>query len=123
MSRLARARGLGAAKEGVQHWWLQRVTAIALVPLLLWFTASLAQLAGADHAAVVAWLSRPLVAVLVVLLLFAAFVHLKLGLEVVIEDYVHGAFAKHASLLLAGYGSILLGAIGIFSVLKIAFQG
>ncbi len=123
MSRLARARGLGAAKEGVQHWWLQRVTAIALVPLLLWFTASLAQLAGADHAAVVAWLSRPLVAVLVVLLLFATFVHLKLGLEVVIEDYVHGAFAKHAALLLTGFGCILLGAIGIFSVLKIAFQG
>ncbi|MDP6952106.1 MAG: succinate dehydrogenase, hydrophobic membrane anchor protein [Alphaproteobacteria bacterium] len=120
MSRLARARGLGAAKEGVQHWWLQRVTAVALVPLLLWFTASLAQLAGAEHAAVVAWLSLPLVAVLVSLLLFAAFLHLKLGLEVVIEDYVHGAFAKHASLLLAGYGCILLGAIAIFSVLKIA---
>lgn len=123
MSRLARARGLGAAKEGVQHWWLQRVTAIALVPLLLWFTASLAQLAGAEQAAVVAWLSRPLVAVLVTLLLFATFAHLKLGLEVVIEDYVHGAFAKHAALLLVGYGCILLGAIGIFSVLKIAFQG
>jgi succinate dehydrogenase / fumarate reductase membrane anchor subunit len=121
MSRLARARGLGAAKKGVQHWWLQRVSAIALVPLLLWFTASITQLAGADHAAVTAWLARPMVAVLLVLLLFAAFYHLKLGLEVVIEDYVHGVFAKHAMLLASGFGCVLLGAIAVFSVLKIAF--
>ncbi len=120
---LGRARGLGAAKEGVSHWWLQRVTAVALVPLVLWLTLSLAALAGADHASVVAWVSRPLVAVLLSLTLAAGFHHLKLGLQVVIEDYVHGALAKHALLLANLFGCILLAALAVFSVLKIAFQG
>ncbi len=120
---LGRARGLGAARDGVAHWWLQRVTAVALVPLVLWLTLSLAALAGADHARVVDWVSRPLVAVLLSLTLAAGFHHLKLGLQVVIEDYVHGAFAKHALLLASLFGCILLAALAVFSVLKIALQG
>ena len=120
---LGRARGLGAAKEGVSHWWLQRVTAVALVPLVLWLTLSLAALAGADHASVVDWVSRPLVAVLLSLTLVAGFHHLKLGLQVVIEAYVHGALAKHGLLLASLFGCILLAALAVFSVLKIALQG
>ena len=86
---LARAMGLGSAKEGVQHWWAQRVSAVALVLLGLWFVASLIALAGADHLRVVAWLHGPLAAVLTILMLAAVFYHTALGLQVVIEDYVH----------------------------------
>src|SRR5207247_332653 len=87
-SPLGRAIGLGSAKEGVDHWWAQRITAIALVPLVLWFVIAVIELAGADRAAFVAWLHHPVPAVMMVLLLIAAFYHSALGLQVVIEDYV-----------------------------------
>ncbi len=122
-SSLGRARGLGSAKEGVAHWWAQRVTAVALVPLALWLAFSLARLSFADHAAVTAWIAQPLVAIALVLTLFATFYHAKLGLQVVIEDYVHGGFAKHTMLLLSTFATFVLGAGSIFAVLKIAFQG
>lgn len=122
-SSLGRARGLGAAKDGVAHWWAQRVTAVALVPLALWLAYSLARLSFADHAAVSAWIAQPWVAVALVLTLFTTFYHAKLGLQVVIEDYVHGGFAKHAMLLLSTFAIFVLGAGSIFAVLKIAFQG
>ena len=88
-SALAEARGLGSAKDGVQAWWLERVTAVALVPLTLWLMASLIAFGGRDYAAVISWLSDPLVTLLLVLLLLALFVHLALGLRVIVEDYVH----------------------------------
>ena len=122
-SPLGHARGLGAAKDGVGHWWLQRVTAVALVPLLLWLVVSLAVMTGADHAAARAWVASPPVAITLSLLLVAGFWHLKLGLQVVIEDYVHGRLVKTASLLLMTFAVIVLGAIALFSVLKIAVQG
>lgn len=122
-SALGRARGLGAAKEGVAHWWTQRVLVVALVPLLLWLAASLALMTGADHATVTAWIARPAVAITLSVTLFVTLYHLKLGLEGVIDDYVHARFAKYASLLLVAYGTFALGAVAIFSVLKIAFQG
>ena len=81
---LGRVRGLGSAKEGVDHWWLQRLTAAAQVPLVLWFIISLASMAGASHDEVVAWLSHPVVTVLTVLLVFSLYYHAKLGLQVVI---------------------------------------
>jgi succinate dehydrogenase / fumarate reductase membrane anchor subunit len=87
-SPLGRAFGLGSAKEGVAHWWAQRITALALVPLALWFVASVVELTGADHALVVAWVHQPLVAMLLILLVVATFYHGALGLQVVIEDYV-----------------------------------
>ena len=87
-SPLARAIGLGSAKEGVRHWWAQRISALALVPLALWFVASVVELAGADRALVVAWVHQPLAAMLLVLLVVATFYHGALGLQVVIEDYV-----------------------------------
>src|SRR6185503_10251151 len=88
-SELARARGLGSAKEGVQHWWMQRLTALALIPLGLWLVASLVCNAGADHAAIVRWLGSPVTLGALGLTLLAAFYHAVLGLQVVIEDYIH----------------------------------
>lgn len=120
---LGRVRGLGSAKGGVGHWWAQRMTAVALVPLLLWFVASLVQMAGADYAHVTAWIANPVVAVLLVLLLGAGFYHLSLGLQVVIEDYVHGEPARLVSLVLIRFAGWILAAAAIFSVLKIAFRG
>jgi succinate dehydrogenase / fumarate reductase, membrane anchor subunit len=122
-SPLGRAVGLGSAKEGVEHWWMQRLTAIALVPLALWFVASVIALAGADHVAVIEWLSGPLAAILMLLLIGATFYHAALGLQVVIEDYIHGEGAKFAALVLNKFICFALAVAGIFAVLKIAFGG
>ena len=91
-SPLARAVGLGSAKKGSQHWWAERVTAVALVPLTLWFVASIIAHAGSDYATFIGWLQAPLTTLLVILLLIALFHHSALGLQVVIEDYVHSGF-------------------------------
>lgn len=120
---LGRVRGLGSAKEGVGHWWLQRLTSVALVPLILWFVASLVGLIGADHRIFAAWVSQPLNAILMTVLLAVGFYHLQLGLQVVIEDYVHHEAAKLASLIVMKFAAALLALAGIFSVLKIAFGG
>jgi succinate dehydrogenase / fumarate reductase membrane anchor subunit len=122
-SPLGRAVGLGSAKQGVEHWWMQRLTAIALVPLALWFVASVIALAGADHVAVIEWLSGPLAAILMLLLIGATFYHAALGLQVVIEDYIHGEGAKFAALVLNKFICFALAVAGIFAVLKIAFGG
>ncbi len=120
---IARAKGLGSAKEGVSHWWAQRVTAVALVPLTLWFVIAILGLTTADHSAVVAWISSPIRAALLVLFLVALFYHAKLGLQVVIEDYVHHEGAKTASLIATTFVIYFLGATAIVAVLKIAFGG
>ena len=109
--------------SGAAHWLAQRVTAIALVPFALWLVAALAGLAGGDHAAATAWVARPPVAVALVLALAAAFWHLKLGLETVIEDYVHGAFGKPFWLLANAFACVAAAAASIFAVLKIALGG
>ena len=122
-SPLGRALGLGSAKEGVAHWWAQRITAAALVPLLLWFVVSLIALTGADRKAVVAWLHSPFAAIVTVLLLIAGFYHMSLGVQVVIEDYVHHEGIKISALVLNKLVTFALAAAGIFAVLRIAFQG
>ncbi|MDX1580317.1 MAG: succinate dehydrogenase, hydrophobic membrane anchor protein [Alphaproteobacteria bacterium] len=122
-SPLAQVRGLGSAKEGTDHFWVQRVSAVALIPLSVWFIASLVGLSGADHDAVVAWLERPLVAILMLLFVVTGLYHLKLGLQVVIEDYVHGKGMKVASLLFVTFATFAAGAAAVFAVLKIAFGG
>ncbi len=120
---LGRVRGLGSAKDGTAHWWAQRVTAVALLPLLLWLAAALAATAGMDHAAAVEWLSNPLAAILMILLIGAGFHHAQLGLQVVIEDYVHTEWLKIASIMAVKLAAVALAVAGIFSVFMIAFGG
>lgn len=122
-SPLGRVRGLGSAKEGVGHWWVQRTTAVALVPLTIWFVSSVLSLVGADRAAVVDWLASPWAATFMVLLIVATFHHAQLGLQVVIEDYVHNEGVKVASLLAMKAVMVVLGLAAALSVLKIAFGG
>jgi len=121
-TRLSKVRGLGAARSGVGHWWLQRVTAVALVPLTLWFLVSLFVVLLTPNVVVVAeWFASPLHALLMVLLFIAAFFHAKLGVQVVIEDYVHGPMAKYTLLLANVFICFTCAAIGILAVLKLHF--
>ena len=122
-SPLGRALGLGSAKEGVEHWWLQRVTAVALVPLTLWFVAGLVAHVGLERDAVAAWLRSPLVAAAMVLLIVATFLHAALGLQVVIEDYVHREGTKIAGIMTMKLALWALGAAAVLSVLRVAFGG
>ncbi len=120
-SPLARARGLGAAGEGAAHWWAQRLTAVALVPLLLWFAASVCAMTGAGHQEVRAWIADPVVAILLILMTVAGFHHAQLGVQVVIEDYVHAEWLKIASIVMAKFAAFALGVAAVFSVARIAF--
>ena len=119
-SPLGRAIGLGSAKEGVAYWWAQRVTAVALVPLTLWLVIAVIGLVSADHGVFVAWVRSLLPAVLLVLLLVATFYHAALGLQVVIEDYIHGEVTRLATLLTMRFLCIVFAVRGIFAVLKLA---
>jgi succinate dehydrogenase / fumarate reductase membrane anchor subunit len=118
-SPLGRARGLGSARAGSRHWWAQRLTALALVPLTLWFIFSVIHLSGASHQVVIDWLSTPLTLGLMLALIVATFHHLQLGVQVVIEDYVHDERIKTASVLAVKALSVLLALVCIVSVLKI----
>ena len=117
---LGHVRGLGSAKDGVALWWAQRITAVALLPLLLWLTGSLAASAGMDHAAAKEWLSNPLSAILMILLIGSGFHHAQLGFQVVIEDYVHRHNTRTALLIANTLFCWLFGLIGVFAVAKIA---
>jgi len=118
---LARAIGLGSAKEGVGAWWAERVSAIALVPLTLWFAASIIAHTGSDYATFIIWLRTPLAAILMILLLIAAFYHTVLGLQVVIEDYVHSQ-AKFATMIAVRLGCCALATSGVVAILRIALS-
>lgn len=120
---IGRVRGLGSAKEGVSHWWAQRVTAVALIFLSLWFVISLLFVVRADYETMIHWISRPINTVLLIAFLFAVFYHALLGLQVVIEDYVHAEGKKLASLLIMKFLMVLLGLFSIIAVLRIAFGG
>ena len=120
---LGRVRGLGSAREGAHHWWMQRVTAAGNLLLVLWFVASLLRLPVVDHQAVVLWLKSPLVAVPLALLVLSVCWHMRLGLQVFIEDYVHDGGSKVAALLLLNAYVLAVGALSLFSILKIAFGG
>jgi succinate dehydrogenase / fumarate reductase membrane anchor subunit len=119
-SPLGRAVGLGSAKEGVEHWWLQRVTAVALVPLGLWFVIAIIRLVGADVESVRDWVGSPLPAILLVLLLIATFYHAALGLQVVVEDYVHTELTKLGLLIVVRLACFAFAVAGIFAVVSMA---
>jgi succinate dehydrogenase / fumarate reductase, membrane anchor subunit len=121
-SPLGRVLGLGSAKDGTAHWWAQRVSAVALVPLTVWFLISLLALPSLDYATVRIWLSFPLTGLLTVLLVAVLTYHSYLGTSVVIEDYVHSAGTKVAALLLLRFLYVLVGGASIFAVLRIALR-
>ena len=119
-SKLGRARGLGSAHDGVSHWWLQRVTAVALIPLSLWFVYALMTVMLAPSVAHVAqWFLSPLNTIVTILLLITTFIHAKLGLQVVIEDYVHSPSMKYTLLLANLFTCFIFAAISILAVLKL----
>jgi len=122
-SKLGRVRGLGSTREGVHHWWAQRMSAVALLPLSLWFIYSLINLAGSDYSAFQAWAGEFGNSVFLVLLVVTMFHHAQLGLQVVIEDYVHSEMWKMGMLLFVKYGAVLFSASAIFAVLKISLAG
>ena len=123
-SPLGRVLGYGAAKEGtVSHWWLQRLTSAALVPLTVWFVYCLLTLPALDYATVVAWLSSTWSALLLILLVLTATRHSQLGLQVVIEDYVHSHGVKTITLVLITFAHVVIAAAATFAILKVAFGG
>jgi succinate dehydrogenase / fumarate reductase membrane anchor subunit len=118
-SQLGRVRGLGAARSGVHHWWAERVTSIALVPLTLWFIYAVIHLLGAPHEAVLDWMASPLTIVLMLCLVLTTFHHMQLGLQVVIDDYVHVESTRF--LLLVGVRGVaaILALLCVVSILRL----
>jgi len=121
-SPLGRVLGTGSAKEGVHHWWLQRLTSIALVPLTIWFVVSLLSLPSFEHVTVVTWMAHSWTALFLVLFILVATWHSQLGVRVVVEDYVHGG-TKTLTLVVITFIHAVVAAAGIFAVLKVAFGG
>lgn len=122
-SPLSKAVGLGSAKHGFSHWWWQRLTAIALIPLTLWFLYSISRLVGADYSIVVAWLSAPLNATIMLLFVLTALYHGQTGLQVVIEDYVHTKWLNLSLLILMKFAAVAMAVMSIIAVLKVVLGG
>jgi succinate dehydrogenase / fumarate reductase, membrane anchor subunit len=118
---LQRVRGLGSAKSGTEHWWHQRLTSVALVPLSVFLVILMVSLIGADHATVVARVGHPLVAVGLILTLVAIAWHVQLGMQVIIEDYVNSPGWKVSALLANTFFAVVIAVLGVFAVLKISF--
>ena len=120
---LSRARGLGSARQGVHHWWAQRITAVALIPLVAWFAISLIMLSGADYAVVRAWIGSPVVMVLLTLTIVIGLHHGQIGMQEVVEDYVHGEGMKLALIVLLRFTAVFFGLAAIVAILRIGFGG
>ena len=119
-SPLGRVLGHGASGHGVQDWWRQRVTSVALVPLAVWLLVALSSLPSFDHPTVAAWIASGWTPVLLALFLVVAAQHSQLGLRVIVEDYVHHAGLKTATLLVLSFAHVLLAAAGLFAIVKLA---
>ena len=120
---LNRARGLGSAKDGLHHWWAQRLTAVALIPLVVWFAISLVMLSGADYAIARAWIGSPIVMVLLILTVVIGLHHGQLGMQVVIEDYVHSDGVKLALIIGIRFVAAFFGLAAAVAILRIGFGG
>ena len=120
-SHLGRVRGLGSTWMGVHHFWVQRLTAIALVPLIIWFVVAATPLVGADVETMKAWVGRHYNPVLLGLLVIAVYHHGQLGLQVVIEDYVHHEGVKTAAVIAVKLAAFFLGASTLFAILRLTF--
>lgn len=118
-SPLARARGLGSAKQGTQHFWYQRVTAVLLIPLSVWFMLALIGMTRMDHATVSQWLHSPINAALLIVLLIALFHHAQLGMQVVIEDYIESEWQKVTAIILIKFLAALCAIISVLATIKI----
>ena len=119
-SPLGKVLGAGSAKQGVHHWWTQRLTSVALVPLSIWFVVSLLSLPSFEHATVVAWMRQSWTALLLILFVLLAAWHSQLGVREVVEDYVHGAGARTVTLVSVTFAHTLIAAAGVFAVLRVA---
>jgi succinate dehydrogenase / fumarate reductase membrane anchor subunit len=120
-SPLSRVLGLGSAKDGTAHWWAQRVTAVALIPLTLWFLFSLMTLPDFQYETVRTWLAVPVSGFLAVLMVAVLTYHSYLGTTVIVEDYVHASGMKVLSLMALRFLYVLAGGAGIFAILRVAF--
>jgi len=120
---LSEVKGLGSAKEGTSHFWSQRLSALALIPLVIWLCFSVASLPGMDYVSLREWLSSPMTAVMMILLLIAGFTHSRLGLQVVIEDYIGSHALRTIGIIAVTMLAAVMGVVGVFSVLRISFAG
>jgi len=116
---LANVKGLGSAKEGAHHWWMQNLTSIALIPLTLWLAYSIASFGGMSYEEITAWMQSPLVSVSLALLVVVMIYHAQLGIQVSIEDYV-GGWLRIASLIMLNFTCIALVFLALFSIIKVS---
>lgn len=120
---LAQVKGLGSAKEGTDHFWSQRLTALALVPLVIWLCFAVASLPDMNYVTLREWLTMPFNAIMLIFLMIAGFYHSRLGLQVIIEDYVSTHAGRTVAIVAVTLLAVVFAVIGVFSILRIAFAG
>ncbi len=122
-SPLAKAKGLGASGEGSHHFWLQRITALALIPLVLWFCFSIALLPEASYNTITLWLQSPFNAIMMALLVIVSFQHAHLGIQVILEDYIHDHGKRFIAVTFVKFLSYIMMVAGLYAIIKITLGG